>query len=505
MTHETLMPRADAGWPLCGLLAMFLLVLLAAVVSADEVLWEDVELVESGNWKDPGGSGSHLRFDQSYDGDRLVLLGYASPNDVRVTDRDLTTLAVLVPPNEDPVVEGVRWSETGDWVCAWGTAADEDRDLLWLWDGTTYQPSDWIFENFTTPLHDLDSILFMSLDAILALSGRDENGTSRVLLVETFTSAVRRDFPWEDNATVVQLGTDTMRLVCVDDRGIVTTIAGSDWTEVEVLGGHDVVPSSDSLGARRNLPWIVGYEDGSAGFWGGNPVVLQRSADLGTDPIQAISWAIALDEGDNYYLVGTPSPSGGSELMAYYFDLERGPDNPASEPVEYTSPMTSMVGDAKVNGQVWIAFEDGAIRLLNVTVIHDLPPTITIEVPRHQKEYRENFTATGIVTDDHDMIEYVRVRSGDGFNWSDAEVVDGRWTFEVDVTVLEPDRVYFTVEAYDGRHRVSNITFFQVPKDNDEGGEWPRGIPMIPIAAAVIVLTIYYYRRRQKGMETGET
>ena len=501
MTDERILSRNDTKWPMVGLLGLFLLILVSAAVSADEVPYEPVEVVELGAWRDQGGLGKDLRFDQSPDGERLVLLGYASPHDLRVTDRDLKTLAVLDPPNDNAVVEGMRWSSTGEWVCAWGSADDVDHDLMWVWNGLTYQLSDWLYENFTTPLRQLDSAFFQSHDEILALAGRDENGTSRLLLVETSTSDIRRNIPWEDNATIIRLGTDQMRLVCIDERGTVMGIAGSNWENVDDLGGHDIAPSSDSLGIRTNQPWMVGYEDGSVAIWGGNPAIHERSAYFGPGPIQAISWVFVYRGGDSYYIVGTPGVSGGSTLMTYFYNPDLQPDGPASEPMEYASPVISLVGDSKVEGQVWAGFEDGTLRLFNVTIIPNLPPVITIESPIEWEKYREDFTATGIVTDDHDNIQFVTViiEGGEGFR---ADVVGERWTYLVNISNVRRGSVSFHVVTSDGRNETENGTFFVVPWEvGDDDEELPRWFPLIPFTIAIIALTLFYYWRRSNHMK----
>jgi hypothetical protein len=497
MSDEVIHSPFATRWLTHGLLALLLLLLVAAVASANVPHWERVDLVEKGNWRDPGGLGSELRFDQTNDGERLVLLGYASPNDLRVVDRNVDTLAVLEPPGEDPVIEGVRWSDTGEWVCAWGMADGIDHDLLWIWNSTTYEPSDWLFENHTTPLADLDSILFMGGDEIMALAGRDANGTSLVILVETSTGDIRREVPWDDNATVVQLGTDTMRVVCIDERGTVSTISGFDWTEFEDLGGHDAEPSSDSLGLRTNQPWIVGYHDGSAAFWGGNPLVHERSAYLDEGPIQAITWVRTGSEGQNYYLVGTPSATRGSVLRAYYYDTTTEPDVPTSDSMGFPNPMTSMAGDAKVNGQAWIAFDDGSLSLVNVSIIPDLPPVITIETPIANKMYREDFTATGTVTDDHDNIQYVRViiQGGEGFN---ATVTGDRWTYEVNITDVGTGVYTFIVVTSDGVHEASNSSSLQLPwvESEDDVLSGNQKLAIVIVVALAIFLSWRYVKGR---------
>jgi hypothetical protein len=477
-----------------------LLVLVASIASADGPEWDDVELVELGKWQDPGGYGPIVQIDQTSDGDRLLVLASGSPDRIRITDRDLDTLAVLEPPHEDPLIEGAHWTDSGDWVYAWGSAEGVDHDLLWMWNTTDYRPSDWLFENYTTPLQRLYSAVFMPGDEILALAGRDDNGTSRVLIVETHTSDVRRDYPWEDNATVVRVGTDMMVVICLDERGTISTVGGSDWTSTVDLGGNDVAPSSDTLGLRDRLPWLVGYEDGGVSMWGGNPPVHERSTDFGDGPVQGLSWAMT--DSFHYYMVAVPSASGGSVLSAYFYHLNEYPDYPASVPVEFTAPVTYMLGDIMVAGQVWIGFQDGTVRLMNASIIHNMIPVVTIEVPEFQKDYTEDFTATGIVTDDLDRLEYVRVLVGDG-NWTPVEVTEGRWSYRVDVSKLSGGEGVFRVEAFDGKHLTENRTFFQLPPEDDDEDKWGERIPWITLVVVIIALVPILLWRLRGGKAEG--
>ncbi|UCC94093.1 MAG: hypothetical protein JSW25_05385 [Thermoplasmata archaeon] len=480
--------------------SVFFVLVIATAVTAEDRLYFDVDITEVGTWSDPGGGGQDIIIDQSSDGERLVLLGYSSPDDIRLTDRDLNTIAVLFPPRDGVTVRGVHWSSSGEWVCAWGSVGGGSDDLMWMWDTDTYQPSDWLFENYTAPLAHVDSVLFMIGDEIMAISGRDSNGTSRVLLIETSTSDIRRNYRWEDNASVVRMGTDNMRLICLEDTGTIRTIHGTNWEVVEDLGGHDVAPSSDSFGLRANEPWLVGYEDGSAAFWGGNPAVHERSADFGAGPVLGIGWAYSVM--DHYYLVATPS-TGGSKLMAYNFNLNQDPAGPASQPVEYEGVVTSMFSDAKVRGQFWLGFDDGSVRHLNVSVIPDLPPFITIEVPVLDKEYTADFIARGKVYDDHDNIQYVRVilHDGDGF---DANVTGDTWTYQINISEVGTGVFAFIVTTEDGKHEAMNSTSFVIPGDGEDDELFTGNQTLAIVVAVAVVLFLSWRYIKGRASDKGQ-
>ncbi len=478
-----------------GLIAICILVLVASMVSAERY-WDDVDIEVMGSWTDPGGGGQDLRFDVSTDGTRIVLAGHAAANDVLVADRDMNVLATLVSPDQGLIVEGVRWSESGKWVCAWGTADGMDHDRLWMWDGTSYEPTEELFENFTTPLQRLDSVLFVAYDDILVLAGRDENGTSRVMLWETAWSTVRRDFPWEDNATVLHLGTDMMSIVCIDERGNVSAIGGSDWSEVKDLEGHDAVPTSTSQGTYLRHPWIVGCEDGMAVLWAGFPTQLENSSSFGVGPVQAVAWSTM--EGGSYYLLATPEDATRTNMTAYFYAVDQRPDNMVANPIVFPSSMTKMVTDVLVDGQVWCGFSDGTIALVNMTIIPDLPPEVTIEVPEKQQVFKENFLAQGTYWDDHDNVEWIRVR-WEPESWFDANFSDGEWSYEVNHSKFDDAELSLEVEIYDGRHvNQTRVNFFAKNREGPDDDEWPPGIPLIPIVLLVLFLALLLMVRAYK-------
>lgn len=477
------------------LATLCLLFILASLVSAER-FWDDVEIRVVETWSDPGGGGRDLMFDVSSDGTRIVLAGYRAEGDLLVTDRGLDVLATLTPPGEGTTVEGVHWSQTGRWVYAWGTAEGVDHDLLWMWNGTSYEPTEELFENSTTPLARLDSVLFVAEDDILVLAGRDANGTSRVILWETLWSTVRRDLVWDGNATVSHVGTDISFIVCIDGRGNVTTIGGYDWDEVRDLGGHASTPTATSLNTYFRYTWIVGYVDGTAGFWGGYPLRLEMNASFGDGPVQATSFCIPFGEG--YYLVATPDTSTTSRVAAYYFDAGVRADNPVSEPMVLPSTLTMMAMDLLVEGQVWCGFSDGSIALLNVTTVPDLPPWAAIEVPTWQQDVTGDFVASGTYHDDHDAIEYIRVSIA-GSEWKDANFSDGRWTFPVDVSLYGEGEQRLVVAVYDGRTESFNETFFELPLTNGVKDEWPRGVPAIPLTVLAVGLLLFWVWRRKRG------
>jgi hypothetical protein len=483
-----------------GLIALCLLLLLTSTVSAIQT-WDDVDLKEVDHWKDPAGNGADLMMDISHDLDRLLLVGYGSPDEIRVVDRDVNTIATLVPPGSDPTVKGARWSESGTWIVAWGRAGGNDSDFLTAWNGTTYEPANNLFENDTTPLVEITSAVFMASDDILFISGRDVNGTSKVILVETKNMNVHINYTWENDATVTFLGADRMSLLCIDETGVLTSIGGTGWTDiVRFEEGSIREPSSQSITTPGYNPWAIGYEDGSVYFWEGYPIESIGSTDLGNGPVQGITWTFT-DIGD-YYMVAIPGEGQGSRLTVLYNEFDNITADPVSDTIDTGSSVTLLMMDPKAPGNVWAAFADGSLAYYNTSFIIDLPPEVTIDVPNNLQEYTGKVRFEGRFSDDHDRVVSVMVRI-DTDEWVEAELIGNVWWYEVDTDLLYGGLHNVTVRAFDGRHTAEWRGLFNTPQEyNEDRDEWPPGIPLIPmliIGIVVVVYLIWRVVRRTEG------
>jgi hypothetical protein len=483
-----------------GLMAFSLLLLLASFVSADQE-WDDVELREVDSWKDPSGNGTDLQMDISHDMDRLLLVGYGGPDEIRVVDRDVKTIATLVPPGINPTVKGARWSQSGTWIVAWGRAEDNDSDFLSAWNGTTYEPADNLFENDTTPLVEIGSAVFMAFGDLLFISGRDVNGTSRVLLVETSSMTVHKDYPWENDATITYLVTDGLSILCIDETGVITSIGGTDWSEVvRFEDGSSHRPSSHAISSPSRNPWVIGYEDGSVYFWQGYPIFFSGDIDLGAGPVQGLAWTFT-DPG-SYYMVALPGEGQGSQLSVLYKEYDNTSVLPVSNTIDTGSPVTILMMDKDPPGNVWAAFADGSLGYYNATIILNLPPEVTIDVPLHQQLYTGKVRFEGSFSDDHDNTQWVKVRVDDD-DFQDANLVGNLWWYEIDTDLIREGLHVFNIEVFDGRHQTGSAEIFNTPQEpynNDEEG--PPGIPQIPfliVAIAVVVILLWRRAHRTDG------
>ena len=110
--------------------------------------------------------------------------------------------------------------------------------------------------------------------------------------------------------------------------------------------------------------------------------------------------------------------------------------------------------------------------------------------------FTDTLLGTGTVTDDHDNIQWVRVRIDDG-NWTDIDWTGGEWSYLIDASSMDRGDHVFTIMVSDGRSEVSeNRTLFREEEHRrDSSGEWPRGIPQIPILLALLAVVVLLARK----------
>ena len=185
------------GWPrgrrtALSLALLGLLLLSSGAVPGGTAADDTAELLHVADWRDGGHQGADLTVDISADGSRLLLVGYAAPDDVRVTDRDLVPVAVLEPGPGPFDVKGAAWSATDGSALVWGRAAGGDRDVILAYEAPTYALNGSYGASDYGGLVQVDAVCTFAMGLILAVAGRDANGTSMVNVLETASMAVMR-------------------------------------------------------------------------------------------------------------------------------------------------------------------------------------------------------------------------------------------------------------------------------------------------------------------------
>jgi len=217
--------------------------------------------------------------------------------------------------------------------------------------------------------------------------------------------------------------------------------------------------------------------------------VFSGDADLGSGPVQGIAWMFK-DVG-GYYMVALPGEGQGSRLTVLFNEWDNTSAIPVSDSIATGSVVTSLLMDLKAPGNVWAAFADGSLGYYNATIIPNLPPEVTVVVPIYQQLYTGKVRFEGTFSDDHDNVQWVKVRVDDD-DFVNATLVGNVWWFEVDTDLMREGPHVLNVDVFDGRHHTWSKGFFVTPQESkDTGGEWPPGIPQIPLLIIGIAVVVY--------------
>ena len=468
---------------------------VAMTTSAEIKWWDEGTMEEVASWSDPSGNGSDLQVEYSPDGSKLLIAGFGSPNEIRVVDRNVGHLATLDMKGIDVQVKGTRWSHQGTWIVAWGREEGGSRDLLMAWSASTFEPSQALFDDDLPPLEVVDSVVFPSNDGILAIAGRDALGTSRLLIMETHSRDVLNNITWEGNATLLTLETDNQNLVCIDETGALTSISTRNWDIQATYEGVRSRPSCWSFPRHGGHPWLAGYEDGTVYFWMNTPREPGGKADLGEGPLLGVAWL--MNDQENYYVVALPGADGGSDVQAYIYHEEGRPAVAVSDTVTVDGRITMLVMDPVDPWHAIAGLEDGTLVALELALLPDTPPEITVDEPAEGTKHSENFTARGKVIDERDNVSYVRVWV-DELPFAEAVMSDDEWSTEVDVRMLKAGSHVLHVEAFDGTYVNTTQVTFRVEWEKEGESSTPGPSGPLALIAALLTAMIFLHNGRAR-------
>jgi ribosomal protein L32E len=371
------------GKPLGALL--IILILMAILSPALSSAWtfpydvgKESRIEEVISWRHPDGEGMNLRFEPSHDGTMLLLTGYGGPDEVRVVDRNLTTLMVLALPEEPFHLKGATWSELDDRIAVWGTVGAIESDVLVLFDVTTTERNESAPWLDIVDLETIDEVTFLAGDLIVAVAGRDGTGTSILKFIEAQVPRVHRSFVWHDNNTIVEINYSLAQIIVVDEVGNVEIFSAMDWTSVDYFEGLlDGGPTGWYMPWNRS--WGVGDAQGRLFLWIESSNELQSNITVGEGPVQGFTWTEGRS-GD--FLVAVERSEGGSRLMAWQrwdefrFEQSMGELNH----LNLTANVTMMATDPGGWGWVMVAFDDGTLAIYKF-VVRPLPREMSPGVP----------------------------------------------------------------------------------------------------------------------------
>jgi hypothetical protein len=353
-------PSCARGRPLQGVIACLVVTMMLAPPAGGDVSnqYVTVDIVEGPEWRETGGGGQDLGLDFHPGGSRLLLVGYGAPGEVRVTDTELGTVAVIDLPEEDLEVRGALWSSGKGRVLVWGSSPGEANDSLLVYVPPHYTLNTTMVPREEVPLARIDAARFLAGDRILAVAGRDVNGTSRLLILEVGPFRLHRSYDFPGNATVVSIGTDNRTMLVLDDGGHLRPYRTTDWSpDGDPIELGDVPTASSYVIVGT---WAVGDASGQLTLVDGLRTDRRATLALGMGPVQAVSYG---HSEESAFLVAIPGEDGGSVLQVIQLREWEGPLEARSEKaISAPGEVTSMAVDPATPGGVLVGFADGSLR-----------------------------------------------------------------------------------------------------------------------------------------------
>jgi hypothetical protein len=313
----------------------------------------------------PGSGGEPVQVMYDKDGTNLLLWGHEHEDDLRVLGNDLSTKGVLELPFEDFSVEGAVMSFTGSWVFAWGRTPSNDTDLLVSYNITTNTLDRGFIPPDTVALEEIDTVNLLGADRILAVAGRDANGTSRVVLVEVIPKVELTNHTVPDNRTVVAISHDGIYMILVLDDGGVVVYSTDHWTfdtHYQVFDGaftaYEVKPESD---------WHFGSDDGDVvGMtYRGNFSFLNLTTTGG--PVVALYSMHYF----GHLVVATSGMGTGTMLEVWDIGIS---GHKAQSSMHIEGTVTSIAGDPNTNGTFAVCLSDGSVEFYEVVMVKNYFP-----------------------------------------------------------------------------------------------------------------------------------
>ena len=345
-----------------------LLVLYSAIASTSSAFDGPLVIHEGDEFRHPANRGLDLTGDITNNGSLLLLVGYVRSDDVRVVDRNMTTIAVLEDGSSTFHVKGAVWSDSEEFIAVWGREVGASRDDLRIYMSPSYEINDTIVPRDEVPLVTIDSVRFIGYDEILAVGGRDTNGTSHLLIFEVGPLSLLKDYVSLKNVRILSIHSDTRDLIFVDSTGGVLVFNTTYWTPAERFDTLSGEPTCVSIDVPQTTAWIVGDENGMMTIWRYElRPFLNISLDRG--PVQGVSFGH-----DKHYrlIYAMPSGDGGSRIQTRFVCFELGN---VSDEVVTESPVTWMVPDPLVEGGIVVGFEDGSLRTYWIELVEPPGPS----------------------------------------------------------------------------------------------------------------------------------
>jgi WD40 repeat protein len=327
---------------------------------------EEAYMKEVESWAHPDGEGADLRINFSRDHSMLLLVGYGAPGEVRVMDRNMTTLAVLEPPHEGFMAKDASWAMDDSSVMIWGRAPSDINDTMAMYDVPSF------VQNTTSPwialvdLPQIDSVGYHAYNVIMSVAGRDAHGTSRLLFIEVEPARIHRNIEHPGNHTIVTVGDDGGMVIIADSGGNIDIITGGDWTVNERFEGA-LEGGATAWYIPRGGPWGLGGARGRVVVQSGFLQDPTPALTIGPGPIQGFTWTMGRDLD---FIAAIPRSGGGSRLVAWQVADElhtNGTAGPICH-LDTTAGVTMMEPEPGGRGRVLVAFDDGTLGAFRLVI-----------------------------------------------------------------------------------------------------------------------------------------
>lgn len=340
--------------------AVILLLLLPAAShglaeDGEDVTFYQAHLVETGEGLGAAASGSPPTVRYNVDGSKVLLLGYASPDEVRILDADLETLAILEPPSPGFSVKGAEIDHWGRHAYVWGRSSGAASDTAHVYSLTNYTLRPNFLPSVTPTLVEIDYVRPMTDDNyIVAMAGHDVNGTSRFLVFERDSGGTRTDDAIEGGRSVVFVGTDGHDMVVLVEGGRFLVYETGNWKL------NSTVEISDDEVTYWHVwdgdDWIFADDAGIVYFY--HQVVTFEPTVVGAarGPISGVQYG--QKEYDSFLVVAIPGKKGGSSLELFIgnrMEYKRYDAHPTEKAIAW---MHRVAGD---DDTIAVVFEDGSL------------------------------------------------------------------------------------------------------------------------------------------------
>ncbi len=295
--------------------------------------------------------------------DRILVWEMGDPDVLRLFDKNFTNMTVLDLPIPNYDIKGVEFGDQGLHIIAWGRSPDDTNDTLAVYWSSNHTLDENFAPDGSLPLQTLDAVRSFDEDRLLAIGGRDANGTSRLMVFEMDSGWVLTDDPVAGNRSVVHIGTDGHSMVVLDDMSWVYVYQTKSWsveTKVQLFNGPII--TSEII---HNRKWAFTSVGGQVAIWRIHEGVAGLQwINVTGDPIEGAA-SVTVPYHDAL-VISVPGEMSGSSLQIWIMDDI--PKYILATVIPVEKSVTYIIGNPNAVDQLMVCFDDGSIREFQYSV-----------------------------------------------------------------------------------------------------------------------------------------